>query len=101
MFLINAIKHNVDKIFKTFFCISLCDCLAYKIKPVLFLIVLCFLAETKTLFKINGEMNYYPLVAEGGATSSDGVGASSGARSRLKSKEGSMDSTDSGVSSLR
>ena len=60
-----------------------------------------FSGGIKTLFKANEKMNYYLSVAEGGATSSDGAGASSGARSRLKSKEGSMDSTDSGVSSLR
>ena len=56
MFLIDAIKHNVEKKFKTCF-IFLRDCLsggesqAYKIKPVLFLIMLCFLAVTKTLLK--------------------------------------------------
>ena len=34
------------------------ESLAYKIKPVLFLFVLCFLLATKTLFKTNEKLYY-------------------------------------------
>ena len=47
MFLIDAIKHNVEKEIK-----------AYKIKQVLFLFVLCFLATTKNLLKIKENTIY-------------------------------------------
>ena len=58
MFLIDVIKHNVEKKIQNLF--YLCTQLfrggelqAYKMKPALFLSMLCFLAVTKTLFKPN------------------------------------------------
>ena len=61
MFLIDAIKHNVDcreEIQNLFFFFTRLfrRGLAYKIKPVLFLFVLCFLAATKTLIKTNEKL---------------------------------------------
>ena len=57
MFLIDAIKHNVKRYLKLvlFFTRLLRggDPQAYKINPVLFLFVLCFLAATDTLIKTN------------------------------------------------
>ena len=55
MFLIDTIKHN-EKKFKMFlyFFTQLFrrgELQAYKIKPVLFLFMLCFLAATKTSFR--------------------------------------------------
>ena len=66
MFLIHAIKHNVENKFKTYFILSDCrgdELQASKIKPVLFLLVLCFLAATKTLFKINEKRLYSKVLA--------------------------------------
>ena len=52
MFLIEAIKHNIEKNLKLVF-LRDCESQAYKIKPVLFLLLLCFMVATKTLFKRN------------------------------------------------
>ena len=56
MFLIDAINHNIEKKFITYFFTRLFsggESQAYKIKPVLFLYVLCFLAAAKTLLETN------------------------------------------------
>ena len=55
MFLIDAINHNVEKKLETLFTRLFMgsELQAYKIKPPLFLFVLCFLAATKNLFKTN------------------------------------------------
>ena len=54
MFLIDVIKHNVEKKFITcFIFLRGGESQAFKIKSVLFLFVSCFLAVTKTLFKTN------------------------------------------------
>ena len=56
MFLMDAIKQNVEKKLETFWRLLMGgESQAYKIKPVLFLFVLCFLAATKTLFKTKEE----------------------------------------------
>ena len=65
MFLIDAIKPNVEKKFKTCFFMPLFrggKLVVYKIKPVLFLLVLGLLAETKTLFKRNKNINYKIII---------------------------------------
>ena len=67
MFLIDTIKPNVEKEIQNLFYFFTQlfrggESQAYKIKPVLFISVLCFLAATKTLFKTNDKGRYLSIM---------------------------------------
>ena len=65
MFFIDALKHNVEKKFKYFVFFTRLfrggESQEYKIKPVLFLFVLSFLAATKTLYSKQTSIVYYDV----------------------------------------